>query len=225
MYACMPKLRNPLYRRAVGTQAFSQATAFNANIAASWNVQSITTFFSAFESVGLTDCIKRGIYDNWGSMLRSAYPAWNSLSCITNSNIGAAVTAWATDPTTATTTYGNIADWNTAAVTSMASLFADKPTLNADISKWNVASVANMYQVCANKIELSLVRTYPRVVGSQTFSSAKTFIANIGAWNIASVSNMSNVCVLAGGAKRGADTCAVLGFRCDVVVCATTPPL
>jgi surface protein len=66
---------------------------------------------------------------------------------ITNGNIGTAATAWATDPTTAAATYGNIADWNTAAVSSMYRLFYNKPTFNADISKWNVASVTNMIEV------------------------------------------------------------------------------
>jgi hypothetical protein len=32
--------------------------------------------------------------------------------------------AWLTDPLSAATTYGNIAEWNTAAVTSMASVCA-----------------------------------------------------------------------------------------------------
>jgi hypothetical protein len=72
-------------------------------------------------------------------------------TAITNANIGTAVTEWLTNPVTATTTYGPIADWNTAAVTSMATLFypsnTQRPTFNADISKWNVASVSNMYRV------------------------------------------------------------------------------
>ncbi len=74
-------------------------------------------------------------------------------TAVTNANIGAATTAWLTNPTTATTTYGPIADWNTAAVTSMANLFFPsgfaRPTFNDDISKWNVASVSNMDSVCA----------------------------------------------------------------------------
>ncbi len=70
-------------------------------------------------------------------------------TAITNANIAAAATAWVTNPVTATTTYGPIADWNTAAVTSMANLFQFKRTFNGDISKWNVARVANMYSVCA----------------------------------------------------------------------------
>ena len=74
-------------------------------------------------------------------------------TAITNANIAAAARAWVTDPVMATTTYGSIADWNTAAVTSMTSLFnpagTARPTFNGDISKWNVARVANMYSVCA----------------------------------------------------------------------------
>jgi hypothetical protein len=71
-----------------------------------------------------------------------------ALTDITNGNVAAAVTAWIGGDAT---TYGNIADWNTAAVTTMANLFypssTARPTFNADISKWNVASVSNMYQV------------------------------------------------------------------------------
>ena len=144
----------------LGSQAFYEATAFNANIA-SWNVLSVTTYTGAFDSIGLADCIKRGVYDNWGSTLQTAYPTWSSLcatptaapsaqTAITNANIAAAVTSWVTNPTTAATMYGNIVEWNTAAVTSMASVLASRPTFNADISKWNTASVSNMYQVCAS---------------------------------------------------------------------------
>ena len=72
-------------------------------------------------------------------------------TAITDTNLNTAVIAWVSNPTTATTTYGPIADWDTAAVTSMANLFypssTARPTFNGDISKWNVASVSNMYRV------------------------------------------------------------------------------
>jgi hypothetical protein len=72
---------------------------------------------------------------------------------ITNANLNTAVTAWMNNPSTAETTYGPIADWNTAAVTSFASLLypagTARPTFNGDISKWNTASVSNMFQACA----------------------------------------------------------------------------
>jgi hypothetical protein len=50
-------------------------------------------------------------------------PYVQAVTPITNANIGAAVTAWATSPGTAATTYGNIADWNTAAVSNTADPF------------------------------------------------------------------------------------------------------
>ena len=83
-----------------------------------------------------------------------------ALTDITDANLGTAVTGWVTDPSTAQTTYGPIADWNTAAVTSMAALLyptvapattgTARPTFNGDISKWNTASVSNMKQACAH---------------------------------------------------------------------------
>jgi surface protein len=54
------------------------------------------------------------------------------------------VTAWIGGDAT---TYGNIVEWNTAAVTSMASLFNYKSTFNGDISKWNTSSATNMQQM------------------------------------------------------------------------------
>ena len=63
------------------SQAFAYASAFNADIA-SWNVLRVTIYTSAFGGVGLADCIKRGVYDNWGSTLRTAYPSWSSLSSV-----------------------------------------------------------------------------------------------------------------------------------------------
>jgi hypothetical protein len=65
----------------LGSQAFSSATVFSANIGG-WNVLRVTTYTSGFDSVGLADCIKRGVYDNWGSTLRTAYPTWSSLSAV-----------------------------------------------------------------------------------------------------------------------------------------------
>jgi hypothetical protein len=95
-------------------------------------------------------------------------------TAITDANLSPAVIAWVTNPTTATTAYGPIADWNTAAVASMANLFyptvapatagTARPTFNGDISKWNVASVSNMWRVrldfvCAALVQLSAKHT------------------------------------------------------------------
>jgi hypothetical protein len=111
-------------------------------------------------ATALSSCNKGAIYRLWGATLRTAYPGFSSmcgascsLTCLTDANIGTAATAWVTSPSTAATTYGPIADWDTSAVTSIANLFypssTARPTFNGDISKWNVASVSNMYSVCA----------------------------------------------------------------------------
>ena len=65
----------------LGSQAFSSATVFSANIGG-WNVLRVTTYTSGFDSVGLADCIKRSVHENWGSTLRTAYPTWSSLSSV-----------------------------------------------------------------------------------------------------------------------------------------------
>jgi hypothetical protein len=82
-----------------------------------------------------------------------AAPGTHAVTAITDANIGPAVDAWLTSPTTATTRYGNIADWNTATVSNMANLFypsdTAQPTFKGDISKWNTVSVSTMYMVCS----------------------------------------------------------------------------
>jgi len=100
-------------------------------------------------------------------------PVAQAQTAITNANIGTAVTAWATNPTTAAATYGNIADWNTAAVSDMCQLFYNKPTFNADIGKWDVASVSNMRGM---------------------FYGATAFNADLGSWNTARVVNVLHAC-------------------------------
>ena len=96
---------------------------------------------------------------------------------ITDTNVGAAVTLWATSPTTAAATYGPISDWNTATVTNMASLFANKPTFNGNISSWNVASTSTMYHL---------------------FYSASAFNQDVSSWNTASVKTMYQACSFCG---------------------------
>ena len=97
---------------------FSSAKAFNQNLA-SWNVLRVTTLSSAFDSASaLSSCNKGAIYRLWGATLRAAYPAWSgeSSACLVDGNVGTAATAWATSPTTAAATYGNIADRDVATV-------------------------------------------------------------------------------------------------------------
>jgi surface protein len=74
-----------------------------------------------------------------------------------------------TSPTTAATTYGNIAEWDVSSVSNMYRLFYNKPTFNSNIGGWNVASVSSMQQM---------------------FAGASAFNQVVGAWNTASVTNM-----------------------------------
>jgi hypothetical protein len=63
----------------------------------------------AFDGVGMADCIKRGVYDTWGVTLRTAYPAWSSLSvCV---NVTPAPTA---APSTATPSWRSTATPSTS---------------------------------------------------------------------------------------------------------------
>ena len=93
-----------------------------------------------------------------------------ALTAITDANVGTAAAAWVTNPTTATTTYGPIADWNTAAVTSMAHVCAAsaRRTLHTAVALGRSAKRrsrctaappmhARAY-VCAHTYSLSLAR-------------------------------------------------------------------
>ncbi len=163
-----------------GWGMFNGASAFNQNLA-SWNVLRVTSFTANFDSTtGLSSCNKGAIYTAWGATFQAAWPTLNyactvgsvaCAMCITNGNVGAAVTAWVTDATAAAMTYGDIAEWSTSAVTSLASVFASKPTFNADIGKWNVASVANMASAFSGAAAMTPTAV-PSVSGSSGLSSA-----------------------------------------------------
>jgi hypothetical protein len=56
-------------------------------------------YTQAFDSVGMADCIKRGMYDAWGVTLRTAYPTWSALSSV------CATPAPTATPSTATPRY------------------------------------------------------------------------------------------------------------------------
>ncbi|MGY8925335.1 MAG: BspA family leucine-rich repeat surface protein, partial [Flavobacteriales bacterium] len=88
---------------------------------------------------------------------------------ITDANIHTAVDLWVSDPSAATTTYGNISTWDVSQVTNMSELFNNKTTFNDDISNWDVSSVANMRGM---------------------FAYASAFNQDIGAWNVSKVINM-----------------------------------
>jgi surface protein len=157
----------------------------------------VSNLVSAFDSAGaLSSCNKGAIYRLWGATLRAAYPTWSSESsaCLVDGNVGTAVTAWITSPTTAAATYGDIGDWNTAAVSNMYRLFYNQPTFNADIGKWNVASVSNMrqmfYDASAFNFNIGAWNTAGVTNMQVMFYTATAFNVIIGSWNTASVTNM-----------------------------------
>ena len=93
-------------------------------------------------------------------------------TAITNANIGTAVSAWCSDPTTAAATYGDISGWDTSSVTDgFASLIyywcgnggtITRYTFDEDISSWDTSSATTM---------------------SQMFRSAEAFNQDISAWD------------------------------------------
>jgi surface protein len=180
---------------------FNSATAFDQPIA-SWNVLRVNAagWATTWTSAGLSSCNQGAMYRAWGATFQGVWPAYASYACvvgslcstcITQGNIRAAVTAWIGGDAT---TYGNIAEWNTAAVSNMDMLFYDKTTFNADISKWNVASVSTMASTFFD------TKGFDREIGAwntasvsnmdSTFYGADVFNQNIESWNVASVSNM-----------------------------------
>ena len=62
----------------------------------------------------------------------------------TTASLRTAAEAYNTNAASATETYGSIANWDVAAITSMAQLFKDLANFNADISAWNTAGVTDM---------------------------------------------------------------------------------
>ncbi len=63
----------------MSSQAFTSASAFNANIGV-WNVLRVSSFAMAFDGTGLSCATKSGMYSSWGSTFQAAYPTFTG-SC------------------------------------------------------------------------------------------------------------------------------------------------
>ena len=61
----------------------------------------------------------------------------------TKSELHTAVDLWISDEASATTTYGDINEWDVSAISDFSVLFEDKSTFNSDISSWDVSSGTN----------------------------------------------------------------------------------
>jgi hypothetical protein len=196
---------------------FRLAEKFNRNVAR-WNVLRVTDFGSTWASTGaLSDCNKKALYAKWTPSFRAVWPTFSDVvtctisevctTCITNGNIRTAANSWLTDEACAATTYGGIGDWNTVAVSSMASLFASKDKcatpgtnqtmFNADISKWNVVGVSNMVEMFsgAAAFDQPIGRWSTASVTSMAsmFNGASAFDQPVGGWNLMSVTSMASM--------------------------------
>jgi len=149
-----------------------------------------------------------------------------SQTAITDANIQIAVDLWVSDPSAATTTYGDISDWDVSQVTDMLLLFTDKTTFNDDISAWDVSNVTNMDSMFLGATVFnqdigawdlsSVTEMYSMFNGatafnqdisgwdvsnvtdmSDVFYQATAFNGDIGSWDVSSVTNMENMFVTA----------------------------
>lgn len=68
------------------------------------------------------------------------------MATITNSNIRSAVQLWSSDQQQASSTYGDISNWQLGSVTDVSYLFQDMAlgTSFNGISSWQMSSVTNM---------------------------------------------------------------------------------
>ena len=144
---------------------FYNATSFNQNIT-SWSVSSVTTFTNMFNSSGISD-------GDYGFSVPTPLSSQFSIvyTMTDSTELQTAVTAWLSDESTATATYGHISNWDTSAVTDMSELFkdgtyGDTSSFNDDISSWDTSSVTDM---------------------SSMFYGASTFNQNITPWDVSSV--------------------------------------
>ena len=98
-------------------------------------------------------------------------PPTSLYTSISTSNIKTAVAAWLSDSATASATYGNISDWDTSMVTSLAYTFYGKSTFDQNIGGWDTSAVTTL-------------------VG--TFSYAYAFNQDIGGWDTSAVTSLAN---------------------------------
>jgi surface protein len=107
-----------------------------------------------------------------------------------------AVELWCSNESAAIERYGNISEWDTAAVTTMKELFKNAKNFNGDVSKWNVSNVTTMSYMFSDaavfngdvsKWNVSNVTTM-----SCMFQNAKVFNGDVSKWNVSNVTNKAN---------------------------------
>ena len=92
---------------------------------------------------------------------------------------------------------GAIGNWNTGAVTTMATMFSDATAFNQDIGSWNTGAVTNMldmfYLASAFDQNIGAWNTGAVTRMSDMFNSASAFNQNIGSWNTSAVTTMGSM--------------------------------
>ena len=115
-------------------------------------------------------------------------------SPLIQANIQTAVSAWITNATAATATYGNISTWDTSRVTNMDYLFGGATLFNGDISKWNTGNVTSMYAMfyLASSFngDISKWNTGKVQFMSDMFNNALKFNGDLSSWNTSAVQSM-----------------------------------
>ena len=105
-----------------------------------------------------------------------------------------AVDEWIEDSDSASSTYGDISDWDVSNVTNMDTMFNSAESFNGDILDWNVSSVTSMYSMFyqassfnqdISDWDVSNVRDMGGI-----FSGATSFNQDISDWDVSSVTNM-----------------------------------
>jgi surface protein len=102
---------------------------------------------------------------------------------------------------------GAIGNWNTSAVTTMATMFQIAPAFNQDIGSWNTSAVTSMISM------FNTASAFNQYIGNwntgavtsmiSMFLSATAFNQNIGSWNTSAVTNMTNMFLSATAFNNG----------------------
>ena len=108
-----------------------------------------------------------------------------------------AVELWCSNESAAMERYGNISNWDTAAVTNMKELFKDAKAFNGDVSTWDVSSVTNMLQMFYGAAvfngDVSTWNVSSVTTMSYMFNGAAVFNGDVSTWNVSSVTDMSSM--------------------------------
>ena len=86
------------------------------------------------------------------------------------SQLQSAVDLWCSDEVSATTTYGDINNWDVSSIKNFSYLFNDKKNFNSNISNWNVSSGTDF---------------------GAMFTNATSFNQDIGKWDVSSGTDFS----------------------------------